>query len=130
MADFLDLSHLIAPFEFWWPSSLRPGAEPAEPLLPSFDALRLDLSTMRLVTRGDCDGAVAPTLIVTPFAVHDADIADFAPGHSLARALLDNGAGPLALASWKSASPEMRDFGVDAYLSDLNVAVDDLGGRV
>ena len=35
----------------------------------------------------------------------------------------------MALTYWKSATPEMRDYGIDAYLSDLNIAVDDLGGR-
>ena len=30
---------------------------------------------------------------------------------------------------WESATAEMRDYGIDAYLSDLNVAIDDLGGR-
>jgi poly(3-hydroxyalkanoate) synthetase len=29
----------------------------------------------------------------------------------------------------KSATAEMRDYGIDVYLSDLNVAIDDLGGR-
>jgi poly(3-hydroxyalkanoate) synthetase len=69
-------------------------------------------------------------LIVGPYAVHDAAIADFAEGHSLAGALTEEGAGPLALTFWKSATVQMRDYGIDAYLSDLNVAVDDLGGRV
>jgi poly(3-hydroxyalkanoate) synthetase len=71
-----------------------------------------------------------PVVIVGPYAVHDAAIADFAEGHSLAGVLTEEGAGPLALTFWKSATVQMRDYGIDAYLSDLNVAVDDLGGRV
>jgi pimeloyl-ACP methyl ester carboxylesterase len=33
------------------------------------------------------------------------------------------------LTYWKSATRAMRDYGIDAYLGDLNVAIDDLGGR-
>jgi poly(3-hydroxyalkanoate) synthetase len=131
MANLFDFATLIAPFDIWRPYSARLGGGGAPDLgLPNLATTRLELSTMRLL-EGD---AAAPdavfTLIVAPYAVHDATLADFAPGHSLARVLLNEGAGPLALTSWRSASVEMRDFGVDVYLSDLNVAVDDLGGRV
>jgi hypothetical protein len=74
--------------------------------------------------------AARATLIVAPYAAHDAEIADFAPGHSLAGVLLEAGAAPLALTAWKSATPAMRDFGIDAYLADLDAAVEHLGGRV
>jgi len=56
-------------------------------------------------------------------------IADFAPGHSLAQTLAEADASSVALTFWKSATAEMRDYGIDAYLGDLNVAIDDLGGR-
>jgi poly(3-hydroxyalkanoate) synthetase len=93
--------------------------------------VRLDLATMLLRDRGE-DGARAamPTLIVAPFALHDSSIADFAREHSLAEAFAAAGLGEIAMTQWKSATEDMRDFGIDAYLSDLNVAVDDLGGRV
>jgi poly(3-hydroxyalkanoate) synthetase len=68
-------------------------------------------------------------LIIGPYAVHDAAIADLAEGHSLAQAFADSGAEALALTFWKSATADMRDYGIDAYLSDLNIAVDELGGR-
>ena len=68
-------------------------------------------------------------MIVAPYAVHDASVADFAPGHSLAQTLAEADAGSVALTFWKSATAEMRDYGIDAHLSDLNVAIDDLGGR-
>ena len=68
-------------------------------------------------------------LIVAPYAIHEASIADFAEGHSLARVLIEGGSESVALTYWKSATAEMRDYGIDAYLGDLNVAVDDLGGR-
>jgi polyhydroxyalkanoate depolymerase len=31
---------------------------------------------------------------------------------------------------WKAATPAMRDFDIDKYLAEINVAVDDLGGAV
>jgi poly(3-hydroxyalkanoate) synthetase len=98
---------------------------------PVFGRVRLELSTMLLLEeREPAAPRMATSLIVAPFAVHQASIADFAEGHSLARALAERGSGPLALTYWKSATADMRDYGIDAYLGDLNVAVDDLGGRV
>ena len=137
-------------FEFWrlaWANAVAGGvkrfaesfpggalvreAAAGPPDMLVFQPVRLELATMRLLEeRDDAGSPAAKTLIVAPFAVHEASIADFAEGHSLARALAAAGAGPLALTWWRSAGAEMRDFGVDAYLGDLNVAVDDLGGRV
>jgi poly(3-hydroxyalkanoate) synthetase len=97
---------------------------------PTFQRVRLDLDTMFLLEPRRSAASARPVVIVGPYAVHDAAIADFAEGHSLAGALTEEGAGPLALTFWKSATAQMRDYGIDAYLSDLNVAVDDLGGRV
>eukprot|EP01037_Dinobryon_pediforme_P006206 gene6206-6274_t len=68
-----------------------------------------------------------PVLIVAPFAVHDAVVADFAPGHSLAQIFLEEDLCSVALTHWKSATAEMRFFALDTYFSDLNVAIDDLG---
>ena len=141
------------PFEFWriaWAATLSGGAERfAEALwgapaphgpprvaavdpsaLPTLGRVRVELSTMWLLEeREPAPRQGAPTLIVAPYAVHEASIADFAPGHSLAQALAESGGGPVALTYWKSATPEMKDYDIDAYLSALNVAVDDLGGR-
>ena len=77
---------------------------------------------------GDATGD-APVLIVAPFAVHDAGIADLAPGHSLVATLAACGLGPIYLTEWKSATPAMAQFSIDAYLADLNVAVDLAGGH-
>jgi poly(3-hydroxyalkanoate) synthetase len=144
---------MIDPFEFWrlvFTAALTegaerfarvlPGAAPSEPrsgagtdvsALPTFGRMRVELSTMRLLEeREPAPQRAPPTLIVAPYAIHDASVADFAAGHSVAHALAEGGARPIALTYWKSATPAMRDFGIDAYLSDLNVAVDDLGGRV
>jgi poly(3-hydroxyalkanoate) synthetase len=142
------------PFDIWrvaWTTALREGAErvaeawlrtpasvapaPAAVVdlstLPTLGQVRLELSTMLLLEeRGSQTGRTPPTLIVAPYAVHEASIADFAPGHSLAEALSESGAGPVALTYWKSATPEMRRYDIDAYMSSLTVAVDDLGGRV
>jgi poly(3-hydroxyalkanoate) synthetase len=121
---------------FFPPAALSPRqATHAVDLMsfPTCGRVRLDLDTMFLLEpRGSAPPAPSarPVVIVAPFAVHDSAIADFAEGHSLAEALAREGASPLALTFWKSATAEMRDFGIDAYLSDLNVAVDDLGGRV
>ena len=117
------------PFDFWIPA--RPP-----PLVPAMLAnTRLDLPTMLLRDAGDPradrrgTGSAVPTLIVAPFALHDATIADFDATHSLVRILGGASLQPLALTQWKSATPAMRDFGIDTYLAELNVAVDDLGGR-
>jgi poly(3-hydroxyalkanoate) synthetase len=126
MPDYYDLARLISPFGFWRPF---PSPRPQDLALANLPNTRLELATMRLLEGAATASDAIPTLIVAPYAVHDAAIADFAPGHSLAQALLEAGAGPLALVSWRSATANMRDFGVDAYLSDLNVAIDDLGGR-
>ena len=97
---------------------------------PTLGRVRMELATMVLLEQREPSRAKArPVVIVAPYAVHDASIADFAPGHSLAQTLAAGGAGSVALTFWKSATAEMRDYGIDAYLGDLNVAIDDLGGR-
>jgi poly(3-hydroxyalkanoate) synthetase len=98
--------------------------------LPTFGRVRIELATMFLLEQRErTRPAAPPVLIVGPYAVHDASIADFADGHSLAQTLAEGGADALALTYWKSATADMRDYGIDTYLSDLNVAIDDLGGR-
>jgi len=96
---------------------------------PVIGRVRLELATMRLLEqREPVSLRGPPTLIVAPYAVHDASIADLAVGHSIAETLAASGLSRIALTFWKSATVDMRDYGIDAYLSDLNVAVDDLGG--
>ena len=97
---------------------------------PTLGRVRMELATMVLLEQPEPSRAkVPPVVIVAPYAVHHASVADFAPGHSLAQTLAEADAGSVALTFWKSATAEMRDYGIDAYLSDLNVAIDDLGGR-
>ena len=141
------------PFDIWrvaWTTALREGAGLAEAwlrstppvspapaavvnlsTLPTLGRVRVELSTMLLLEEPASSATrTPPTLIVAPYAVHEASIADFARGHSLAQELAESGAGPVALTYWKSATPEMRDYDIDAYMRDLNVAVDDINGRV
>ena len=90
--------------------------------------VRLDLRTMTLRDYGRPGGI--PTLVNAPFAGHRAMIADYRVDQSLVGTLLAGGVGHVALTDWKSASEDMKDFGVDNYLEELVVAIDDLGGRV
>ena len=106
------------------------SAAPDVSALPALGRLRLELPTMALVEqRAAATGAATPVLIVAPYAIHDASIADFAPGHSLAEALQAAGTSMIAATFWKSATPQMSQFGIDAYLADLNIAIDELGGE-
>jgi poly(3-hydroxybutyrate) depolymerase len=56
-------------------------------------------------------------------------VADFATGHSLVAALRHAGLQRLFVTDWRSATAEMRFLGIDDYLADLNVVVDEIGGR-
>ena len=105
-------------------------AHPPDPKWATPNTIRVDLDTMRLRDFSANDAKGIPVLIDAPFAGHSSTIADFSEGQSLARTLLDNGIGRLMVTDWKSATPEMRNFDIDKYLAELNVVVDDLGGRV
>ena len=91
--------------------------------------LRLELGTMELRDFSVSDTG-APTLICAPFALHNAAVADFAPGHSVVEALRNGGVGRLFVTDWRSAGDDMRFLAIDNYLADLNVAVDDVGAPV
>ena len=133
------MADLFAPWRFWpaFASTLEaahgalldqivPGAPPP---FATLDEILLELPTMELRARvADRGRKGLCVLIVAPFALHDAAIADFAPGFSLAAVL--GQAGPVALTRWKSATADMRLMTIDSYLAELNVAVDELGGRV
>jgi poly(3-hydroxyalkanoate) synthetase len=142
------------PFELWrliWSTAISRGVESLAEAVPSAAAIergrhagavdlsslttlgriRIELPTMLLLERNaDASAKANPVLIVAPYAVHEASIADFADRHSLAQVIVEGGLDGVALTYWKSATAEMRDYGIDAYLGDFNVAVDDLGGRV
>jgi poly(3-hydroxybutyrate) depolymerase len=89
----------------------------------------LDTLTLRNFSP-EAPADAVPTLIDPPYAGHPSTIADFATGQSLVQVLLDAGLRRVALMDWHSATPEMKDYDIDTYLAEINVVVDDLGGRV
>jgi poly(3-hydroxybutyrate) depolymerase len=102
-------------------------------LKPQFatpNRILLELHTLRLRDFGDANAPAAPTLVNAPYAGHTAMIADYHKGQSLVETLLANGHRRVLLTDWKSAGPEMKDYDIDNYLAELNVCIDDLGGRV
>lgn len=72
----------------------------------------------------------APLVICAPFALHGSTIADFAPRHSLVERMLRAGHDKIFVTDWRSATDEMRHLTIDAYLADLNVAIDEMEGPV
>jgi polyhydroxyalkanoate depolymerase len=103
-------------------------------LVPRFatpNEVLLDLHTLRLRDFTPAGApAQTPTVIDAPFAGHASSIADYAPGQSLVETLMANGLQRLFVTDWRSATPEMKDYDIDNYLAELNVVVDELGGRV
>jgi poly(3-hydroxybutyrate) depolymerase len=88
-----------------------------------------ELSTVRLRDFSTAAQGV-PTLLCAPYALHAADILDFAARHSVVEALRQGGCGRVFVTDWRSATAAMRFYSIDTYLSELNVLVDDLGGTV
>src|SRR5882757_523220 len=91
--------------------------------------IALELHTVQLRDFTTVKSGV-PTLLCTPLALHGAAVADLAAGHSLVAALRGAGIERLFMVDWRSASAEMRFLGIDDYLADLNVLVDEVGGLV
>jgi polyhydroxyalkanoate depolymerase len=71
-----------------------------------------------------------PVLIDAPYAGHSSTIADYAPGQSLVETLQASGLEHVLVTDWKSATDAMKRFDIDKYLTDINTAVDHLGGSV
>jgi polyhydroxyalkanoate synthase subunit PhaC len=117
--------------EIWRRALFGPGdAEPREePGWATQNRVALELAALRLRDFSTAPGTT-PTLVVAPFALHDAQIADLASGHSLIEALATNGCSRLYLVQWKSACHETRLDTIDAHLAALNVVVDDIGAPV
>ena len=101
-----------------------------KPHFATANVVLLELHTLLLRAFGTVKPHVAPTLIVAPYAGHSAAIADYHGGQSLVQTLLAAGLGRVLVTDWKSATPAMRDYDIDNYLAELNVCIDDLGGRV
>jgi len=89
--------------------------------------LELDTQCVRDFSAARARGT--PVLVVAPYAGHRATIADYRRGQSLVETLMQSGLGRVLVTDWKAATPEMRDFDIDVYLAELNVAIDELGGK-
>jgi poly(3-hydroxyalkanoate) synthetase len=100
-----------------------------EPQWTTANSIVRELSAVRLRDFSTAASGV-PTLLCAPYALHAANILDFATGHSVVAALSQGGCGRLFATDWRSATADMRFFSIDTYLSELNVLVDDLGGTV
>ena len=105
------------------------GAPVPEPQWATPHAVALELKTARL-RDFTTDTAGTPALICAPYALHGAVMTDLAPGHSLVAALCGAGLRRLYVVDWRSASADMRFLGIDDYLADLNVLVDEIGAPV
>ena len=99
------------------------------PRLASPNAVWRDLRTM-LFRDYSAGRQGVPTIVDAPYAGHSAMIADYDDGQSLMQTLHANGVRRLYLTDWKSATDDMKDLEIDQYLAEINVCVDDLGGRV
>ena len=105
------------------------GPAPNEPNWATPNTIALELKTVRLRDFAT-SGEGHPTLVCAPFALHAAAVVDLAPGHSLIAALNGAGLRRVFVAEWRSADADMRFLGIDDYLANLNVLVDQLGGTV
>jgi poly(3-hydroxyalkanoate) synthetase len=90
----------------------------------------LDLAAVRLRDFFAGETRRRPILVVAPFSLHDAELADLAPGHSLVESLLASACRELFLVEWKSATAKTRLSTIDAQLASLNVVVDEIGPPV
>ena len=113
-------------------TSLAIGSETGKPPPPQWvtpHQIALQLKTVRL--RDFATSSNGPAcLLCTPFALHGSTLSDLAAGHSLVTALRDAGVTNLFATDWHSASSDMRFLGIDDYLADLNVLVDEIGPPV
>jgi hypothetical protein len=99
------------------------------PELATANRVMLDLRTMKFRDYSLPGANGIPTIVDAPYAGHSAVIADYQKGQSLIETLLANGVGCVFLTDWKSATEDMKDLEIDEYLAEINVCVDDLGGR-
>jgi poly(3-hydroxybutyrate) depolymerase len=101
---------------------------PPEPA--TTNTVLLDLRTMLFRDYSIAGARGLPSVVIAPYAGHSAMIADYHVGQSLIETLIANGLDRVFLTDWKSATQDMKDLEIDQYLAELNVCIDDLGGRV
>ncbi|SNQ62773.1 alpha/beta fold hydrolase [Candidatus Methanoperedens nitratireducens] len=103
--------------------------EKPEPTWTTKNSMIMDLNTLKLrdFSRG---GDGIPMIIIPPYAGHTSTIVDFNTKQSLIELLLENGLEKVYSMDWKSATEEMRYYDIDNYLSELDICVDESGGRV
>jgi len=113
-------------------SEVEKLAAPPPPEWATANHVVLELDTMRLrdFSAPHAKATDVATLVDAPYAGHSSTIADYARGQSLIETLRASALPRVLATDWKSATPEMRDFDIDKYLAEINVAVDDLGGEV
>ncbi len=114
----------------WTPDQAVEPSPRTEPewSTPNRDVFELAELHLRDFSVGKSDAF--PVLIVAPFALHDAAIADLAPHHSIIETLRACGCYRIFLIDWKSATADTQRNTIDSQLSALNVAVDEIGSPV
>jgi poly(3-hydroxybutyrate) depolymerase len=101
----------------------------AEPCWITPNDTPLELEGVRLRRFGPA-GQGQSILVCAPFALHASTVTDLAPGYSLIEALQASTEAPVYVTDWRSADPERGSRGIDDYLADLNVVVDEIGQAV
>jgi poly(3-hydroxybutyrate) depolymerase len=86
----------------------------------------LELDTLRLL---DFGGDGPKVLVNAPYAGHPSSIADYDDGQSLVQVLLAAGH-HVYCTDWKSATYEMKDYGIERYLLDLGRAIRTIGNPI
>lgn len=104
--------------------TLRKSANPFRIALEGDNFALLDF------TRDNRDEISAPTVIVTPYALHDWRVADLAHGHSLVEVLADHDVAPLYVLAWKSAQFKTRHNRIDAQFEALNRVSNYFGSKI
>ncbi len=122
METFRDYIEFLKVFE-------ETQVEKPEPTWATKNHVIMDLHTLKLRDFSRREEGIY-TLIIPPYAGHTSTIVDFNTKQSLIEMLLENGIGKVCSIDWKSATQEMKYCDIDTYLSELDICVDELGGRV
>ena len=102
----------------------KPGAA-TEPCWITPNETALELESVQLRRFGQ--PGKGSILVCAPFALHAPTVTDLAPGCSLIEALQASTKATVYVTDWRSANPDRGSRGIDDYLADLNVLVDEIG---